>query len=35
MYDPRVWGKSAEASMATRVVESCQALRSAGTTLAK
>jgi fructose-bisphosphate aldolase class II len=34
-YDPRVWGKAAEASMAARVVESCQALRSAGTTLAK
>jgi fructose-bisphosphate aldolase, class II len=35
MYDPRVWGKAAEASMAARVVESCQALRSAGTTVAK
>jgi fructose-bisphosphate aldolase class II len=35
MYDPRVWGKAAEASMAARVVESCQALRSAGTTLGK
>jgi len=32
-YDPRSWGKSAEASMASRVVEACQALRSAGTTL--
>jgi fructose-bisphosphate aldolase class II len=32
-YDPRAWGKSAEASMAARVVEACQALRSAGTTL--
>jgi fructose-bisphosphate aldolase, class II len=30
-YDPRSYGKSAEASMATRVVESCEALRSAGT----
>jgi fructose-bisphosphate aldolase class II len=35
MYDPRTWGKAAEASMAARVVESCQALRSAGTTLAR
>ncbi|MGL5859357.1 MAG: class II fructose-bisphosphate aldolase [Angustibacter sp.] len=29
-YDPRAWGKAAEAGMATRVVEACQALRSAG-----
>jgi fructose-bisphosphate aldolase class II len=34
-YDPRAWGKSAETSMAARVVEACQSLRSAGTTLAK
>jgi fructose-bisphosphate aldolase class II len=33
-YDPRAWGKAAEASMAARVVEACQALRSAGTSLA-
>lgn len=32
-YDPRTWGKLAEASMAKRVVEACQALRSAGTKL--
>ncbi|MDF9716518.1 class II fructose-bisphosphate aldolase [Nocardioides sp. ChNu-99] len=32
-YDPRAWGKAAEAGMAARVVEACQALRSAGTTL--
>jgi fructose-bisphosphate aldolase class II len=32
-YDPRAWGKAAEASMAARVVEACQSLRSAGTTL--
>jgi fructose-bisphosphate aldolase class II len=32
-YDPRSYGKAAEASMATRVAESCQALRSAGTRL--
>ncbi|MEP6761463.1 MAG: class II fructose-bisphosphate aldolase, partial [Sporichthyaceae bacterium] len=32
-YDPRAWGKSAEAGMAARVVEACQSLRSAGTTL--
>jgi fructose-bisphosphate aldolase class II len=31
-YDPRAWGKSAEAGMAARVVEACQNLRSAGTT---
>ena len=30
MYDPRVWGKLAEAGMAARVVEACQELRSAG-----
>jgi fructose-bisphosphate aldolase, class II len=30
-YDPRAWGKSAEAGMAARIVEACQALRSAGT----
>ncbi len=32
-YDPRAWGKAAEAGMAERVVEACQNLRSAGTTL--
>ncbi len=30
-YDPRSWGKEAEASMAARVVEACEDLRSAGT----
>ncbi|WP_371578444.1 class II fructose-bisphosphate aldolase [Streptomyces sp. NBC_01314] len=30
-YDPRTWGKLAEASMAARVVEACGNLRSAGT----
>ena len=30
-YDPRAWGKDAEAGMAARVVEACQNLRSAGT----
>ncbi|MEU0967269.1 class II fructose-bisphosphate aldolase [Streptomyces sp. NPDC005917] len=29
-YDPRTWGKAAEASMAARVVEAAQNLRSAG-----
>jgi fructose-bisphosphate aldolase class II len=29
-YDPRTWGKRAEAGMAARVVEACEALRSAG-----
>ncbi|HHV20463.1 MAG TPA: class II fructose-bisphosphate aldolase [Propionibacterium sp.] len=33
MYDPRSWGKSAEASMAARVVEACEDLKSTGTTL--
>ena len=32
-YDPRAWGKAAEASMAARVMEACENLRSAGTTL--
>ncbi|MFD1860395.1 class II fructose-bisphosphate aldolase [Aeromicrobium camelliae] len=32
-YDPRAWGKAAEAGMAARVVEACQHLRSAGTKL--
>jgi fructose-bisphosphate aldolase class II len=31
VYDPRSYGKSAEAGMAARVVEACQDLRSAGT----
>jgi len=35
VYDPRSWGKAGEASMATRVVEACDDLRSAGTTLRK
>jgi fructose-bisphosphate aldolase class II len=34
-YDPRVWGREAEAGMARRVVEACEHLRSTGTTLAK
>src|SRR5690625_2144609 len=29
-YDPRVWGKAAEAGMAQRFVEACEQLRSAG-----
>jgi fructose-bisphosphate aldolase class II len=33
-YDPRAWGKAAEAGMAARVVEACENLRSAGTSLA-
>ncbi|MDO5681901.1 MAG: class II fructose-bisphosphate aldolase [Propionibacteriaceae bacterium] len=33
MYDPRSWGKSAEANMAARVLEACQDLKSVGTTL--
>ncbi|MPZ60236.1 MAG: class II fructose-bisphosphate aldolase [Propionibacteriales bacterium] len=34
-YDPRSWGKSAESSMAERVVLACEHLRSTGTTLRK
>ena len=34
VYDPRAWGKAAEAGMAARVVEACQDLRSAGTRIA-
>jgi fructose-bisphosphate aldolase class II len=34
-YDPRTWGKLAEESMAKRVVQACEDLRSAGTTLAR
>jgi fructose-bisphosphate aldolase class II len=32
-YDPRAWGKAAEAGMAARVVEACENLRSAGKAL--
>ncbi len=32
-YDPRAWGKAAEAGMAARVVEACEHLRSAGHTI--
>ena len=32
-YDPRAWGKAAEAGMASRVAEACANLRSAGTRL--
>jgi fructose-bisphosphate aldolase, class II len=32
-YDPRAWGKKAEQAMADRVVEACEALRSAGQTI--
>jgi len=35
LYDPRAWGKSAEAGLAARVVEACQQLRSVGTSLSK
>ncbi|MGI5246232.1 class II fructose-bisphosphate aldolase [Dactylosporangium sp. CA-139066] len=34
-YDPRAWGKAAEAGLAARVVEACEHLRSTGTTLSK
>jgi fructose-bisphosphate aldolase, class II len=34
-YDPRSYGKTAEASMAARVVQACEDLRSTGTSLSK
>ena len=34
-YDPRAWGKLAEAGMATRVVRACEDLRSTGTSALK
>jgi fructose-bisphosphate aldolase class II len=34
-YDPRSYGKTAEAGMAARVVHACEDLRSAGTSLSK
>ncbi|MDR8018963.1 class II fructose-bisphosphate aldolase [Nesterenkonia aerolata] len=33
VYDPRVWGKAAEAGMAARVVEACERLGSVGKTI--
>jgi fructose-bisphosphate aldolase, class II len=33
-YDPRAWGRAAEASMAARVAEACEVLRSSGRTIA-
>ncbi len=33
LYDPRAWGKAAEGGLAARVVEACENLRSAGTTV--
>src|SRR3954463_2463485 len=33
-YDPRAWGKAAEAGMAARVVEACENLRAAGGSVA-
>lgn len=33
-YDPRAWGKMAEAGMAQRIVEACEQLRSAGKKMA-
>ncbi|MGC4865708.1 class II fructose-bisphosphate aldolase [Micromonospora sp. DT53] len=34
-YDPRAWGKAAEAGLAARVVQACEDLRSTGTTMTK
>jgi fructose-bisphosphate aldolase, class II len=33
VYDPRSWGKTAEAAMAARVAQACADLRSTGTSL--
>jgi hypothetical protein len=35
VYDPRSWGKTAEAAMAARVTQACADLRATGTTLGK
>ncbi|MDA2962475.1 MAG: class II fructose-bisphosphate aldolase [Actinomycetota bacterium] len=35
LYDPRAWGKAAEAGMAARVVRGCEDLRSTGTSILK
>jgi fructose-bisphosphate aldolase class II len=35
LYDPRAWGKAAESGMAARIVEACEQLRSAGTSIGK
>ncbi len=35
LYDPRAWGKAAEAGMAARVVRGCEDLRSTGTSSPK
>lgn len=35
MYDPRTWGKAAEAGMAQRIVEACEQLGSVGTSMLK
>src|SRR5947209_5328071 len=34
-YDPRTWGKLAEAGLSARVVQACEDLRSTGTTIGK
>jgi fructose-bisphosphate aldolase class II len=34
-YDPRAWGKAAEAGMAARVARACEDLRSTGTSSLK
>jgi fructose-bisphosphate aldolase class II len=34
-YDPRTWGKLAEAGLSARVVQGCEDLRSTGTTIGK
>jgi fructose-bisphosphate aldolase class II len=35
LYDPRAWGKSAEAGMAARVARACEDLRSTGTAISR
>ena len=34
-YDPRAWGKAAEAGMAARITHACEDLRSTGTSSLK
>jgi fructose-bisphosphate aldolase class II len=34
-YDPRTWGRAAEASLARRVVEACELFGAAGRSLAR
>jgi fructose-bisphosphate aldolase class II len=35
VYDPRSYGKAAENGMSTRVIEACEQLKSAGTSMGR